>query len=460
MSVINDMLQDLEQRRYKTAESGAAKVVSGLQPGSYKLARPRLLWWLLGVFLVCFVGGGIAWGYARLRSPEAIRNAAMPLPQSPIRAVPLLPSEPPVLPEQASLMPQASIDPRWPETAAEPEPKPQFLERIELRQQGRRYDLEMEFSQPLGIPPLHYRKDDQVWLQLFDTKVARVQLPELSGQTPIREWSAYLEDGSQMIRMSLAPSYRVELQQLRPELWRLSLLPGVKVTQPKINAAREPSQCKASNLAPSQIKQPSDFASKEPVISPTPVQKKINTFSEAEKAFTKGQWKRAEKLLKEVLAAEPDHLSASLLLSQLYLSMNAAKQAEPVIQSALRHHAAQPDLVSYFARCLLAQERLAEAGDYLLKAMRMDYAPHVGLLATIRQRQDQHRQARDYYLQALQLSPGEGAWLAGLGISQEHLGDQAGARQAYRGSLASGKLNLTLQGFVEGRLAQLSQKRN
>ncbi len=141
-----------------------------------------------------------------------------------------------------------------------------------------------------------------------------------------------------------------------------------------------------------------------------------------------------------MLAEEPGHLAASLLLSRHYLSTAAIERAEPVILSALRHHPEQPELVNYFARCLLAQERLTEAGDYLLRAMRVDHAPHVGLLATIRQRQEQHPQARDYYLQALRLKPDEGAWLAGLGISQEHLGDAAGARKAYRRSLSSGKI--------------------
>jgi MSHA biogenesis protein MshN len=104
----------------------------------------------------------------------------------------------------------------------------------------------------------------------------------------------------------------------------------------------------------------------------------------------------------------------------------------------------------------VAEDRLSEAADYLLKAMRNDYAPHVGLLATIMQRQQRHRQARDYFLQALQLNPQEVTWLAGLGISQEQLGEMGGARQAYQRALSSGRLNLTLQGFVEGRLSEMS----
>ena len=91
--------------------------------------------------------------------------------------------------------------------------------------------------------------------------------------------------------------------------------------------------------------------------------------------------------------------------------------------------------------------------------MRVDYASHAGLLASIRQRQNQHRQARDYYLQALRLQPGEAAWLAGLGISQEHLGDPAAAGVAYDQALATGKLTLTLKEFVEERLTQLKRSR-
>ncbi len=111
----------------------------------------------------------------------------MPLLKSTIRSAPLLPPDLLVLSEQASLTLPASVTPVSPETEIESETEPGpplLISRIELRQQGRVYDLEMEFNQPLSMPPLHYRRGDQIWLQLFDTDVARVQLPELSAQTP------------------------------------------------------------------------------------------------------------------------------------------------------------------------------------------------------------------------------------------------------------------------------------
>jgi Tfp pilus assembly protein PilF len=315
----------------------------------------------------------------------------------------------------------------------------QSIKRIELRQTDRDYRLELEFNLPLTLPPLHYRQDDQLWLQLFATELSQVRLPPLAEAMPIKQWQAYQEAGRQMIMLRLEPSYQAELTQLRPRVWVLRL-------------HRSRGDVELPEQAPPRLAHEAS--------SPGAVRlrRSEDGFSTAQQALAKGQQQRAERLLRKLLADQPEHLPASLLLSQLYLSQDHPERAEPVILTAMQHHPDHPDLITHWARCLMAEERLAEAATYLLKAMHSDNASHLGLLATIRQRQQAHRQARNYFLQALRLNPREATWLAGLGISQEQLGEEAEARQAYRRALGSGKLNLTLQGFVETRLSEMNRK--
>jgi Flp pilus assembly protein TadD len=445
------MLQDLERRRYEKAETGPDDLILGLRPSGSGTQRRQVFWWLGGVTLVLLTGG-IGWGYANLpvdehrpiptgdQIPQTLEPMSQPLPAA----------DTPYAQPSSSL----SVEPK--PLAVEPEAKPQQLvKRIELRRTGQEYSLELEFDQPLALPPLHYRQDGQLWLQLFATEVSQVRLPPLQDGVPIMEWQAYLEAGHQMIGLRLQSSYQAELKKLHPRVWALHLYQrGERVSRPR---QAQPSQVQVEQEPQTaHDSRQSTQADKASSAQSVRVARSDDGFSAAQQALAKGQQQRAEKLLRQLLAQQPGHQAASLLLSRIYLTRDDPAGAEAVILTALQQHPDQPELVTHFTRCLVAEDRLSEAADYLLKAMRNDYAPHVGLLATIMQRQQRHRQARDYFLQALQLNPQEVTWLAGLGISQEQLGEMGGARQAYQRALSSGRLNLTLQGFVEGRLSEMS----
>jgi tetratricopeptide (TPR) repeat protein len=452
MSVINQMLQDLEQRRYQEVEAGSGKVIEGMQPTNGSCRRNRLFWWLAGASLIVLMGG-IGWGYANLLHDgqrTGVRDLQLPPVIEPVPQPAIVTETPPEPPSAAVPVEPVSI-----ETGFETQP-PQTVKRIELHETDRGYDLELEFNQPLLLPPLHYRQGEQLWLQLFETEASQLQLPGLQEQTPIQAWQAYLEAGQQMIRLQLDPSYQAELSQTGPQVWVLQLRQARK--EPVAQKQTRQNQAQVEQLPRTTHRSGQKTQADKPTgQAAVQVKKNEDGFSQAQQALANGQRQQAERLLKRLLVQQPGHLAASLLLSQLYLSQNAPQQAEPVILAALQAHPDQPDLITHFTHCLVAEERLNEAADYLLKTMHGDYAPHLGLLATIRQRQQQHRQARDYFLRALRLNPQEVTWLAGLGISQEQLGEMDEARQAYRSALSSRKLNLTLKDFVEGRLSAMKQ---
>ena len=180
-----------------------------------------------------------------------------------------------------------------------------------------------------------------------------------------------------------------------------------------------------------------------------------NRYQVAKVAWNRGKHRQAEKILKEILATNRGHLKASRLLGKLYLSNNQPELAEAVTLSALQRHPEDPELVINFSRSLLGQGRLGEATDYLSRSKHADSPDHLGLLAALHQRQGKHAAASEYYQQALALKPDQVTWLAGLGISQEHLENREAAKDAYQRSLASASLSPTLKNFVAGRLKEL-----
>jgi MSHA biogenesis protein MshN len=82
-------------------------------------------------------------------------------------------------------------------------------------------------------------------------------------------------------------------------------------------------------------------------------------------------------------------------------------------------------------------------------------ADYHAFLAALLQRQQRHEEAIAQYRAALGLRPQSGVWLMGLGMSLQSLNRNTEARDAYRSAKASGTLKPDLQAFVDQRLQQL-----
>ena len=82
-------------------------------------------------------------------------------------------------------------------------------------------------------------------------------------------------------------------------------------------------------------------------------------------------------------------------------------------------------------------------------------AEYAAFLAALLQRQGRHQEAIELFQAALQLRPGSGVWWLGLGISLQAANRPADAQDAYRQARASGNLHPDLSAFAEQRLKQL-----
>lgn len=161
--------------------------------------------------------------------------------------------------------------------------------------------------------------------------------------------------------------------------------------------------------------------------------------------------------LRTVLAMDPAHDEARRTLVALLLEARRTGEAAERLQEGLSANPANTAFAALLAR--LAVERGDSAGAL---ALMLKHAPHAqqdaeyrAFLGTLYQRVGRHAEAIGEYAFALRARPGQGAWWAGLGISQEAAGREEDAKDAYRRARASGNLNEELAAFVDGRLRQM-----
>lgn len=131
----------------------------------------------------------------------------------------------------------------------------------------------------------------------------------------------------------------------------------------------------------------------------------------------------AERVLQEGLSRRPEQTGFAMLLARLQVERGAVEQATATLEKSLPYADAQADFQAFFAALL--------------------------------QRQRRHKEAINHYQIALQLTPGNGVWLMGFGISLQAVQRNVDAKDAYQRALDSNTLSPNLQAFVQQKLRGL-----
>lgn len=171
-----------------------------------------------------------------------------------------------------------------------------------------------------------------------------------------------------------------------------------------------------------------------------------------------GELAAAEKSFSETLRISPNRLQARLDLVGVLERLGDEQAAIRVILAGLQFTPAQPELRKRYARHLLLQQRYDDALEQLaampVPALNTDSEYHA-LRAAIYQERGNYFQAAQLYAQLLQQHPQEALWWMGLAISLEQQGQFDGARDAYRTALDVSGLRPDLEHFVRDRLQML-----
>lgn len=184
------------------------------------------------------------------------------------------------------------------------------------------------------------------------------------------------------------------------------------------------------------------------------------SYREAAKLLERGRADDALREVRQLLAAQPNHVKARELAAAILIQTGHTADAERLLEDGLR-------LVPrhYVFAQLLARMHIDRGADAKAITVLETAAPHAAndadfnsLLAAIYQRAGRHDEAAKAYQRVLAQRNSDGrAWL-GLAISLEAMQQWTGATDAYKRARESGGLTPALVRHADNRLAALKDR--
>jgi tetratricopeptide (TPR) repeat protein len=172
---------------------------------------------------------------------------------------------------------------------------------------------------------------------------------------------------------------------------------------------------------------------------------------------TEGHGNDAIKMLTALLAKNPDYVAARESLAALLIAQGNTAQAQQVIKMGLQQRPFYPAYVQLKARMLVNAGKINQALNLLQLApptLKADPDYHA-FIAALYQRQGQSLFAEKLYEQLLGLQPDNATWWIGLGIALENMGKQTLAMEAYLKASHNDHLNPELKMYAETRINRL-----
>lgn len=458
MSLVNDMLRDLETRQREGATGYRAV------PKSSSVSR-RLLWLVILILLIA-IGVVIArpeW-IESLFAKQSVTSVAATSPV--VQSKPVEPSVPVSVVEPQEVPVEKVVEPvvenqlrviNWTQLDADSGYLTLWLDQVTpftvLRKEPERLTFKLD--------------------QLLSEAKPLEPLPSMLKQLEIKPESNSLVF---TIESTEAVTFSPELKQNPPRLKINIGLVNRKVVQTQTQA-----DVTKADVADKNANAPVDAQSQTVSVAPTtpPVAKQRENSTNAPVAAA-GEWRKstntqpndattvrnarrllaesrtdeAVQLLQAFVESSKQAAQSKYLLVQLFLATERYTQADRLLKSA-------PDNLSWAllkARSHLQQSQGVEAISVLKRfpagVTREDY---LELLAGAYQQAGQHSEAVTQYLSLLSLNPQNARWWINMGVSLEYLGQQAKALDAYRSALKIPTIDISLKQFAQRQAERLIQ---
>ena len=341
-------------------------------------------------------------------------------------------------------------------------PQPSRLVMIGVDEaKGPALTLNLRFAPALAAPLRVDVMDGAV--SLF---AAKVQAGEMASPSPLlAEWRSEQRDEGWHVRFNWAGRAEVSLQPVlgsdTSQGWVIRLLPRMAVDDKPTSGAAKPLAAVPARRAA----QPETSASTARAPSPVAVkaaplgslQRDASTlYADAWRLQRAGQVNDAIAQLERLLQNDPTHAQGRELLARLLARAGRPEQAIQSLRQGLAAVPGQPAWVELLARLHDGRGQRDQAIAVLNTEGSADNANHQALLGALASQAGRYSDAALAYRRLLALDAGQSRWWMGLAVALDNSGDAVAARVAYQGALDAGSLDQKTEQFVRQRLAALS----
>ncbi|MDO6594597.1 lipopolysaccharide assembly protein LapB [Neptuniibacter sp. 1_MG-2023] len=213
-----------------------------------------------------------------------------------------------------------------------------------------------------------------------------------------------------------------------------------------------------------QVNLAEEFLTTKPVVS-KPVTKSSNALTDrqfakrARRMINEGKLDEAESLLTKAIAQEPSKAEQSrVLLATLLLSKGETASAQMLIEKSRDLHPYNSDLKKLQARIWMSENKSSQSVDLLsadFPLLETDQEYHE-LLASAYQQDGKPDESARIYFQLLQLNNSIPRWWIGMGYALEQVKRYADARNAYQSALQIPTIDSRLKSYASQRIQALA----
>jgi tetratricopeptide (TPR) repeat protein len=468
MSLINQMLRDLESRRSNAGDEPSAAELP--QPVDFTHKSRRRLWLAAGALVLI----GLIWFGREQLTADRLTTQQQLSPSPPAETTAPTVS----LLAAVSTAPQAAKEPVSPVTPAEVVSTPPVapVEPLQIKpaeglqllslgiiEAADGVRLMLEFPRAPNYQLLNDGQDGQALKLLFPATTigTAMTIPQSHGS---------LVQGLKLVQQQQDLLLLVALQapvQLRALTLPTDAYYGQRLLlelTPRIEAGDQPDP--AGKTLSADLPAPVEVPVEMPVVvkrlskteSLTPEQQAGLNYQTGLAQWRAGNGSSAVLSFSQALALQPQLVEARLQLIELLLQQQDKQAAEQQLQTGLRLQPESRKLRKRYAHLLLAAQRLSEAIGVLsappvpVIAADLEY---YALWAALLQENGQHGAAGKVYAQLLEVRPREALWWLGLATSEEQAGAPAAAQKAYQQALQFPGLRPDLEKYIRDRLQVL-----
>jgi len=436
MSLINQMLKDLESRNLKDTYD-EEKMLGGVQTNEVKSTKsiPTLI--IVGLIALLLIAGGAWFLFNSERQSEQITaiNSSGEV-TTPEQQAALVDSS-------ATLIAISAKDNRTgAELTLSLSSASQGLVLRQLPEKGRLELKSVSYSPELSVPLLATQLFPGIHI-VSEGDNTVLTIPLAANE------SLKMKDASGKQGQLIVLTKTVSQTRPRP----VAKKPVEEKPKPPVSVAEKKESAITTDAEPEVDPQSLPVVKKAVPLSPE--QQSLRDYQKAQDELRKGDTATAMLSLRKSIGLYPLP-QAYVALGGLLVNQGNNTEARNILNQGLKALPDNSEIAYLLARLQFDAGLVEQARQSLVSALARGRrnADYLALLAAVSQQLEKYAESTQAYVEALKLKPGQATWWMGLGISLEAQGKKSQAIEAFYKSLSSG-LGDSFQPFVMERINQL-----